>query len=118
VIPSTATSTSSLPTELQQFIKTEATFQLAIRVNLAQLLVPAFLNDYIRNGKLDLVLRTLRSHPTNARLLPEADDSLAWLAQAVSSRSASIRVAQGTSLRSTVEVSRSPRTCPTARHPT
>jgi hypothetical protein len=50
VVPSTAGTSSSLPTELDELIQAQAGFQLVRGLNLADLLVPHFMNDYIRNG--------------------------------------------------------------------
>lgn len=44
-------SPSSLPTELQDLIETMGSFHICQKVNLADLLIPTFMNDYVRRGK-------------------------------------------------------------------
>lgn len=43
----------ALPAELEQLITAEAGFQMVRGLNLGDLLVPGFLDDYVRKGQSD-----------------------------------------------------------------
>lgn len=50
--PANAAGRSALPVELEQLVRDQAGYSYCPKVNLADLLVPAFLNDFVRKGEL------------------------------------------------------------------